>query len=160
MPASCSFKLNGQSTSALICNGFGSVPAFSGMTPHKDDPGAVGLANVGPLPQGRYYIIDRQRGGRLGPLREWIQDAVTGVDRSEWFTLYRVDDVIDDYTFVNGVKRGNFRLHPNGRFGISEGCITVLSLENFERLRDFLLKQSSGFISGTTIKYYGTVDVQ
>ncbi len=160
MPATCSFKLNGQTTSALICNGLGSVPAFSGIAPYTDDPRSVGRPNAGPLPTGRYYIIDRQRGGRLGPLREWVQDVVTGVDRSQWFTLYRIDDKIDDYTFVEGVQRGNFRLHPNGRFGISEGCITVLSLDSFNRLRPFLLKQQTSIIPGTSIPYYGTVDVE
>ncbi|WP_254367149.1 tlde1 domain-containing protein [Paraburkholderia sp. NMBU_R16] len=31
----------------------------------------------------------------------------------QWFALYRNDGVVDDYTFIDGVRRGNFRLHPN-----------------------------------------------
>jgi hypothetical protein len=32
---------------------------------------------------------------------------------------------IDDSTFVDGVRRGEFRFHPKGRLGISLGCITL-----------------------------------
>jgi hypothetical protein len=47
-----------------------------------------------------------------------------GTDRSEWFALYSADTA-DDWVFVNGVQRGNFRLHPKGPRNLSEGCITL-----------------------------------
>ncbi|WP_433691402.1 tlde1 domain-containing protein [Kosakonia cowanii] len=31
---------------------------------------------------------------------------------SDWFALYYDDIGIDDWTWVKGVQRGNFRLHP------------------------------------------------
>lgn len=36
-------------------------------------------------------------------------------DHNEWFGLYRDDGKIDDYTWINNVERGNFRLHPSAR---------------------------------------------
>ncbi|NRO95780.1 DUF2778 domain-containing protein, partial [Paraburkholderia sp. NMBU_R16] len=50
--------------------------------------------------------------------------------------------------------------HTNGRFGISEGCITILSQTQFDKLRQFLLAQETKVIPGTNIKYYGTVEVR
>ncbi|MDE8555645.1 DUF2778 domain-containing protein [Pantoea vagans] len=35
-------------------------------------------------------------------------------DCSTWFGLFRDDGKIDDLTFVQGIRRGNFRLHPIG----------------------------------------------
>ena len=160
MTASCFFSLNGQNLSALVCAGLGSMPAFSGGPAYLNDPAKVAVVNNGPLPAGRYYIVSRQSGGKLGWLRELIAERASGAGRSEWFALYRIDGKIDDFTFVEGVRRGNFRLHPIGRRGISEGCITLLSLTQFNRLRTHLLSQESKLIPGTNIKYFGTVDVR
>ena len=81
-------------------------------------------------------------------------------ERDQWFALYRNDKVVSDHTFVNGVQRGNFRLHPNGRFGVSEGCITLLSRDQFDKLRTWLLSQKPEMVPGTSIPYYGTVTVK
>lgn len=160
MPANCVFVLNNRPVSTLFCPGVGSMPAFSGKDSHVDNPTATAVANAGPLPKGMYYIIGRQSGGRFGWLRDWLKDRASHVEHDQWFALYRNDGVVDDYTFVDGVRRGNFRLHPNGRFGISEGCITILSQTQFDKLRQFLLGQDTKVIPGTNIKYYGTVEVR
>lgn len=115
MPAQCVFTLNGKSTWLLSCAGFGTVAAFSGNGAYVDKPTATAVPNAGPFPKGRYYIIKREPGGRLGRLRDFSLDMWSNSDRATWFALYRVDGTIDDWTFVNGVRRGNFRLHPNGR---------------------------------------------
>ena len=66
-----------------------------------------------------------------------------------------------DYTFVKGVKRRSFRLHPRGPLGISEGCITLNDPGQFDQLHKFLIEQKGlTIIPGTTIKYYGTVEVE
>ena len=83
-------------------------------------------------PPGEYYIIDRQFGGLLGPLR----DLFTG--RDQWFALYAIDDEIDDEVFCDKVKRGLFRLHPNGPFGRSEGCV-VINNNTFAKIKNFFL---------------------
>lgn len=160
MPATCFFVLNNRPVSTFFCPGVGSMPAFSGKNAYVDNPAATAVADAGPLPKGTYYIIGRQSGGRLGWLRDWLKDRASNVQHEQWFALYRNDGVVDDYTFIDGVKRGNFRLHPNGRFGISEGCITILSQTQFDKLRRFLLAQDTKVIPGTNIKYYGTVEVR
>ena len=116
MAVACTFKLNRKSTSQLVCPGVGSFPAFSGQKEGRDNPAMVSKADIGPLPLGRYYIVDRQSGGRLGWLRDWASRHYS-VDRNEWFALYRDDGVIDDATSVGGVSRGAFRLHPIGPRG-------------------------------------------
>jgi hypothetical protein len=136
------------------------MPAFSGRPGYLNDPAKVAVPNNGPLPAGRYYIVDRQSGGKLGWLRELTTDRASRTHRSQWFALYRIDGEIDDYTFVEGVKRGNFRLHPIGRTGISEGCITLLSQTQFDRLRAFLIAQETKLIPGTNTRFFGTVDVR
>ncbi|AOJ09648.1 DUF2778 domain-containing protein [Burkholderia mayonis] len=160
MPAQCFFTLNRQSVSTLVCAGLGGMAAFSGKPGYTNDPDKATAVDRGPLPPGRYYIVSRQSGGRLGWLRDWVKDHVSHVQHDQWFALYRNDGVIDDWTFVNGVRRGNFRIHPNGRFGVSEGCITLTHPASFDRLRAFLLSQPPAKIPGTNITYFGTVDVR
>jgi hypothetical protein len=160
MTASCFFSLNGQNLSSFICQGLGGMPAFSGKPGYLNDPTKVAVAEHGPLPPGRYYIVGRESGGRLGWLKEVLADRTSRTGRNQWFALYRIDNQIDDYTFVQGVKRGNFRLRPIGPRGISEGCITLLSHTHFGRLRAFLLSQEARLIPGTNTKYFGTVDVR
>lgn len=160
MPAQCIFTLNRQSVSALYCVGLGGMAAFSGKPGYVDSPDAEAVPDAGPIPKGTYYIIARQSGGRLGWLWDWVKDHASHVHHDNWFALYRNDRIVSDYMFINGVRRGNFRLHPNGRFGISEGCITLLSPTQFDRLRTWLLSQHTKIIPGTTIPYYGTVTVR
>lgn len=160
MPAQCTFVLNGQKVSTLMCAGFGAVVAFSGNSQYVDDPAGTDVPNKGPIPKGRYYIIKREPGGRLGRLRDMGLDLWSSSKRATWFALYSADGQIDDWTFVHGVRRGNFRLHPNGRWGVSDGCITLTSQTQFDRLRDYLLAQPTKMIPGTSAPYYGTVDVR
>jgi hypothetical protein len=54
-----------------MCDGM-SFPAFSGMSGYENNPAATALTKIGPLPAGRYYIIDRESGGHLG----WIRDMI------------------------------------------------------------------------------------
>ncbi|KND58570.1 hypothetical protein BVER_03535c [Candidatus Burkholderia verschuerenii] len=125
-----------------------------------DNPDATAVAGSGPIPAGTYFIVARQSGGRLGWLWDYIKDRASDVHRDNWFALYRNDKVVSDYMFIKGVKRGNFRLHPNGRFGVSDGCITLVNPTQFDNLRAWLLSQDAKMIPGTSIPYYGTVTVR
>lgn len=58
MPTICTFTLNGASLSTLQCPGIGAFAAFSGMPQVRNKPGAVAHVDAGPLPLGRYYVID------------------------------------------------------------------------------------------------------
>lgn len=156
----CLFHLNGRSLSTLSVPGVGFFPAYSGNAgPYRNNPDAANIKGVGPLPPGKYYIVDRPV-GRLSFIRDLPDSFFSGSDRSVWFGLYRDDGVIDDSTFYSGVQRGNFRLHPAGYQGISRGCITLPSLSHFMLLRESLLSKHNATITlrGGLIAY-GTVQV-
>ncbi|EXU76165.1 hypothetical protein BG55_07335 [Erwinia mallotivora] len=159
MSVTCSFSLNGMPMSLLTCYGIGAFPAFSGQKQGRNNESLTTVKNIGPIPQGKYYIVGRQSGGRLGDLRETLLKYGYGTDRREWFALYRADGKIDDWTFINGIKRGNFRLHPIGPMGLSEGCITLNHITDFEYLRSQLLKTSMIKIPGSGMQAYGTIQV-
>lgn len=148
----CTFKLNNQNMSALAVGAL-SFPAFSGLGEYVNQRTAICLANFGPIPPGVYYIFDRQSGGRLGPVRDLFGK------RSDWFALHAIDGSIDDETFCNLVKRGQFRLHPKGEIGISQGCITLERQVDFQQLSALLRRKPPVAVPGSDLKAYGKVVV-
>ncbi|WP_273028582.1 DUF2778 domain-containing protein [Massilia timonae] len=149
----CTFELNGKPMS-LLKMGAIHLPAFSGLGSHVNQREFICTPNAGPIPPGTYYILDRQSGGRLGALRDLLRD------RSEWFALYAADGKIDDEVFCNKVKRGNFRLHPNRVGGVSQGCITLANLADFNKLRFHVKASKQVDIPGSTLKAYGRIVVK
>mgnify|MGYP001554069195 CR=1 FL=1 len=135
--------------------------AFSGEGKHRNNPNSVSVPYKGPIPPGRYYIVDRPTGGRLG----WLKDYFSGKDK--WFALYRDDGAIDDETIVcvydendkvtKCELRDNFRLHPGST---SWGCVTLINDEDYDSLRDSLRNTKPENIPGTDIPHYGTIDVK
>lgn len=78
----------------------------------------------------------------------------------EWFALYRDDGQIDDYTWIEGVRRGNFRLHPVGGSNLSLGCITLQRKTDFTMLRNVLLNtQKIPVNNSTKFMAYGSIEV-
>jgi Protein of unknown function (DUF2778) len=148
----CHFALNGDAMSAFEI-GSKSFPAFSGLGDKVNQRRAACESGVGPIPPNKYYIVDRKSGGTIGP----ILDRARG--RTEWFALYAADKSIDDKTFCMSVERGNFRLHPKGRQGISQGCITIEHEADFMFIRSLLLCARTQRIPGTDMMAYGTVSV-
>ncbi len=151
----CSFVLNGKPLSNLTIKTLPKVafPAFSGLGASANKRELMCIKGTGPIPAGQYYIFERESGGRLG----FIRDLFSG--RGEWFALYAVDGAIDDQTYCNQVARGNFRLHPKGPLGRSEGCITIEKAEDFRRLRAILTAREPTQVEGTSFKAYGKVVV-
>lgn len=147
------FLLNGEPMSTLRGSVL-SVPAFSGLDGDINECASVCFKNKGPIPPGRYYIVDRPTGGRLGTVRDWW----TG--RSEWFALFADDGSIDDWTLCEEVRRGRFRLHPRGPRGLSLGCITVDRRQDFLRVRALLLDTPQTAIPDSELMAYGTVTVR
>ena len=148
----CTFRLNGNALSNLSCPGIGFFPAYSGNTgQYRNNPDSVAVKNVGPLPPGKYYIVDRPRsiGTRV---KDYFATRYTGSDHSIWFALYREDNSIDDVT------RGNFRLHPAGYEGISNGCITLPSPAHFRVLREALMRTPKTLVTAS-LSAYGTIQV-
>ncbi|MFC7627711.1 DUF2778 domain-containing protein [Paraburkholderia humisilvae] len=152
--------MNGQSTSTLYCSGFGGVTAYSGQEDGRDNPRAASIKDIGPIPPGKYYLLDRQSGGRMGWFYDWLSEANVGTtDHSKWFMLW--NEKTGDTTNINGVRRGEFRLHPEGQNRLSKGCITVPSSEIFDRLERHIRSRPPDVpVPGTTYKAYGTVVVQ
>lgn len=164
MPLQGKFVVDNQPFSYLVMYGVGSFPAFSGDEIYRNRGGCTRLAGLGPLPSGKYWIVDRPGGGIGSRAKAWATDTWNTAlgartNRFEWFALYRDDNSIDDWTWVDGVKRGNFRLHPTGGSGHSYGCITLQSRGDFYRLRRALL-QTTTIAAGTSgIRAYGWIEV-
>ena len=89
MSVKCTFTLNRRVTSYLTCPGVGSVVAFSGHDAGRDNPDDTSFIDIGPIPRGTYYLIDRQSGGRLEFLHDmWDAYGFGTTDRRTWFTLW------------------------------------------------------------------------
>lgn len=155
----CTFHLNGGQLSTLSCPGVGFFPAYSGNAgPHRNNPASITVVKKGPLPPGLYYIVTRQRGGPHSRWRDMVHGLESGSDRDLWFALYRQDSHIDDISFIDGVERGNFRLHPAGKSGISDGCITLPSHADYAILLEALLSTPSVMVTAQ-LKAFGTIQV-
>lgn len=160
-PLLLTFSLNNQSMSTLTVPGLGTFPAYSGNKRAINDPASVTSAHNGPLPPGRYYIVDRQDRPSVGRYLIDLAHLVLGEDRQTWFSLYRDDGTIDDRTTVNGHPRSSFRLHPSGYFRLSEGCLTLQSRHDFQRIRAFLLIHgATDPVPQTTLHSYGMVEIK
>lgn len=139
------FILNGADYAPLNFTGVGTFMAFSGNGVNRNRSGCVHIPTEGPLPTGKYWVIDRGQGGILSRGISASKDLYNKMFRgaqfghSDWFALWRDDWNIDDWTWIKGLKRGNFRLHPGT---ISEGCITLSSNSDFGTLRNALLRTS------------------
>ncbi|EOE6864824.1 DUF2778 domain-containing protein [Cronobacter dublinensis] len=149
----CTFRLNGNNYGTLSCPGVGFFSAFSGSGSAINLADKTMLKNIGPLPCGRYYIVLRGRGGTFAQARDKANAFFTGSDRSTWFALYRDDGKIDDSTFINGVQRGMFRLHPIGPSGLSKGCITLYSQQDFDILAKAILRTSGQYVGNYLIAH-------
>ncbi len=149
----CKFELNGKPMSTLWC-GASSFPAYSGLKGNVNRRSSACIAGSGPIPPGTYYIFDRQSGGLRGPLRDLF------TNKDEWFALYAIDEAIDDQTYCDEVKRGQFRLHPSGPLGISQGCITVEKASDYQRLRAMLKGTEQIKVPGSELLAYGKVVVK
>jgi hypothetical protein len=142
----------------------GTFPVFSGTDIYRNRGACTAIAGKGPLPAGKYWIVARPRGGTASQLEAWIKDVWNAAHgnpshRDEWFALYRDDCLIDDWTWVHGVKRGNFRLHPVGGSGVSFGCITLIRAADFNRLRQILLNTPTIPAGNSGVPAYGWIEV-
>ena len=58
------------------------------------------------------------------------------------------------------IERGNFRLHPKGPLGRSEGCITIEKLDDFNAIRKTLKSYPLEAIPNSELKAYAKVRVE
>lgn len=158
------FIINDEDLSPLIIPGIGAFKAFSGDTVYRNRGGCTAVPDKGPIPAGLYWIVDRPTGGLKSRAIAQAKDWWSGISgpsshHTEWFALYRDDGVIDDHTWINGVERGQFRLHPAGGRGISLGCITLPNYADFEKIRRELLHTFTIPARHSGIRAYGTIEV-
>ncbi|TDN61118.1 DUF2778 domain-containing protein [Paraburkholderia sp. BL10I2N1] len=158
------FLVNNAPLSPLTIFGIGTFNAFSGNGVYRNRGGCTAVRDNGPIPAGKYWIVDRPTGGIGSQAYAWAKDALNAAvgapsRHSEWFALYRDDGSIDDVTWINGVKRGQFRLHPAGGQGISLGCITLPSYSEFETIRRALLHTATIPARSSGLRAYGTIEV-
>jgi len=149
----CMFELNDKPMSALKCRMI-EFEAFSGLGEYVNRKSFSCAPDFGPIPAGSYYIVDRESGGLLGALRDHFNG------REKWFALYAADNRVDDETFCDKVKRGQFRLHPKGPLGISQGCIVINDAAQFLTLRGILKSAPPAPIPGTKWSAYGRLTVK
>lgn len=138
----CRYRLNGEPFSDLRFEGL-QLRAFSGLGEHVNRAESACIADQGPIPPGTYYVVDRESGGRLGAFRDWAGG------RQDWFALYAEDGSVDDQLWCDEVSRGQFRLHPRGRRGISSGCIVIENPADFAQLSR-LLRNGPAHVIPTT----------
>ncbi len=73
------FIINNESVSQLMLHGVGTFPADSGSGEFRDQTGCVDVPKAGPLPPGRYRIVDRPTGGWKGVIRTGLHDFYSRV---------------------------------------------------------------------------------
>lgn len=67
--------LNGADYAPLDLYGVGVFMAFSGNGIYRNNGACGAIAGDGPLPPGKYWVIDRGAGGFFGKKKAAIQDA-------------------------------------------------------------------------------------
>ena len=162
------FILNDADYSPFTLYGVGTFLAHSGSGIYRNHGGCRAVPDNGPIPPGKYWIVERGEGGLYGKANAFVRDTINKTfydaefKHSEWFALYRDDWGIDDGTWIDDVYRGLFRLHPGT---ISKGCITIAHNSDYALIRNALLQEkpepvpcmrslvSRGFIEVTA---YGT----
>ncbi len=137
--------LNGADYAPFNLYGVGVFMAHSGKGIYRNKGGCGAVPDNGPIPPGKYWIVERGSGGLGSWAKAKAQDLFnkmyygTEFGRDEWFALYKDDWGIDDGTWINNVHRGLFRLHPGT---VSEGCITIAHNSDFATIRNALLNTS------------------
>ncbi|MGV2878883.1 DUF2778 domain-containing protein [Pantoea vagans] len=147
----------------LSCYGVGSFDIFSGIERYINNPDCSDIEKAA-IPPGTYWIVDRPEGSLLNRARAELIDLAHMYrnHHSEWFGLYSAE-TMSDYVFVNGVKRGSFRLHPlnTDGSGVSWGCITFYRSTDFQTLRSSLLRRKKVVVPGSHgLLAYGRIDVR
>ncbi len=157
------FVISDADYAPLSFPGVGTFLAFSGNGAYLNRGACAMIPTKGPIPAGKYWIVDRPEGGLFSQLKASARDAFNYLANdatfrhSDWFALWRDDWNIDDYMWIQGIRRGNFRLHPGT---VSEGCITLPHDSDFAILRNALLRTAQIDVPCVKhLKAYGTVEV-
>ena len=127
------FVINDAHDSPLSFAGAGTFLAFSGDGIYRNRGACDMKPTAGPVPAGKYWIVDRGTGGFFSGLKAKVQDRWNKVrsgaefGRDEWFALYK-----DDWEsmMVPGLITS---------IGVCFGCIRVRYLKDVSRLPIILI---------------------
>ncbi len=151
---------NNGAKATFHCYGLGTFDVFSGDRPYSNMPECSDIPYAA-LPPGQYWIVDRPVGSLGNQVRNTGLDLWNGTNHDDWFGLFSYE-TMNDNLYVNGVKRGQFRLHPlrpDGS-GTSWGCITFFQVSDFAFVRDRILNTKKFNVpGGAGLMAYGRVDV-
>ncbi|MBK0091325.1 DUF2778 domain-containing protein [Erwinia sp. S59] len=150
-------------TLPLECYGIGTFDVLSGIERYINNPDCSDKEKAA-IPPVTYWIVDRPEGSFLNRLRAEAIDMahLYRNHHAEWFALYN-SQTMNDYVFVNGNRRGSFRLHPlnTDGSGVSWGCITLYRANEFHSLRRTLLSRPKFKVpGGNGLLAYGRIDVR
>ena len=133
----------------------GSIDAFSGQGSRMNNPGMEHIAGGGPIPRGRYFIIDPYIYTK-NPL-----DVLGGL------TFFRL--MPDDGQYADGrnvsvpggngttIYREKFRFHPGT---ISNGCVATSNIEAWKKIQFELLNRTKVEFLPNGQPYLGTITVR
>lgn len=144
----------------LHCYGVGSFAVFSGKKPFVNASECSDIP-LAALPPGQYWIVDRPTGSLGNKIRQKGLDLWWGTDHDSWFGLFSFQTMTDSL-YVNGIQRGQFRLHPLRPDGSGEswGCITFFKGSDFEIVSKAIRRQKKFRVPGHhELMAYGRVDV-
>lgn len=102
------FVLNDADYAPLNLYGVGIFMAFSGRGTYQNNPACEAIALDGPLPSGKYWIIDRHEGNWFSQTKLEAKDfahrmlGIKEFGKSHWFALYKDDWGVDDGTWIEG----------------------------------------------------------
>ncbi|MDO6406465.1 hypothetical protein CTZ24_24150 (plasmid) [Pantoea phytobeneficialis] len=150
-------------TLKLMCYGVGYFDVLSGIEKYINNPDCSDHEKAA-IPPGTYWIVDRPQGSLFNQLRAEAIDMahLYRNHHSEWFALYN-SHTMSDHVFVNGARRGSFRLHHlnTDGSGVSWGCITLYRANEFQVLRRTLLSRPKVRVpGGNGLMAYGRIDVR
>lgn len=137
--------LNGADYVPFNLYGVGVFMAHSGKGSCRNNGACRNIPDNGLIPPGKYWIVDRHEGNWFSQKQLEIKDFtkrilnISPFGKSDWFALWRDDWRIDDDTWIEGVKRGSFRLHPGAS---SKGCITIAHNSDFAMIHNALKNTS------------------
>lgn len=77
MPLQGKFIVNNEPLAPLVIYGVGAFMAFSGNNIYRNRGGCTAVPENGPIPAGKYWIIDRPTGGIRSQMEAWTKDMPT-----------------------------------------------------------------------------------
>ncbi|UDJ86336.1 DUF2778 domain-containing protein [Erwinia amylovora] len=147
----------------LTVYGIGTFSVLSGREKFINNVNCSYVTDYGSIPVGDYWIVKMPSSGLANTILREIKDMVNHTNHDEWFGLFSAQTVSDS-VFVNGVKRGQFRLHPLRPDGSGEswGCITFFKVSDFQQVRRALLRTQQVRVPGSRagMMAYGKVSVK